>query len=307
MKARQTIITIKTYFMKTLYSNLKFFGWVLFYLFTSTHVSAQEDSIIQTNALQPDTIFNRINIYVFTKDPVHKVDWFGFTVKLRAGMRSLFHSNKLYVIRAKSGEQIGRKIEEIFEGKNARIGSIWFDSHGAYRRGYSSVNIGKDEFSFKNINDTSATLSLRKIAEYTDEKSRIGIGSCYGGATYLFPGSEQAGPGRMNGDSLMIGMGQIFSGSNVYGSESWVMVKPGMFSDNFAFAGYPLGKRYKKDYWQPVWERLGNWNMYNSEIDAIVPVNTVGLNQKGSITIRMRHYQELSKGKKAVGKSMVKN
>ena len=29
--------------------------------------------------------------------------------------------------------------------EKAVIGSIWFDSHGAYRRGYSSINIGKDE------------------------------------------------------------------------------------------------------------------------------------------------------------------
>jgi hypothetical protein len=307
VKAKQPVIKIKTYFMKTTYLTFKSFGLVLLSLLITTRVWSQNDSMVQTSTLEPDSVTNRVNFYIFTKDPVHKVDWFGFTVKMRAGIRSLFHSKKLYVIRAKSAEQIGRKIEEILDENNARIGTIWFDSHGAYRRGYSSVNIGKDEFSFKNINDTSATGSLRKIAEYTDEKSRIGIGSCYGGATYLFPGSEQAGPGRMNGDSLMIGMGNIFSGSNIYGSESWVMVKPGMFNDKFAFAGYPLGKRYKKDYWQPVWERLGNWNMYNSEIDAIVPVNTVGLNQKGSITIRMRHYQDLSKGKKAVGKSMVKN
>jgi hypothetical protein len=277
---------------------LKFLGLVLFIICTTTHAWAQEDSI-QTNTPAPDTIFKRINIYVFTKDPVHKIDWFGLTVKMRAGIRSLFHSKKLYVIRAKNGEQIGRKIEEILNRENARIGSIWFDSHGAYRKGYSSINIGDDEFSFKNINDTSATISLQKIAKYTDKNSRIGIGSCHGGATYPFPGAEKAGPGRMNGDSLLIGMGNIFKGSNIYGSESWVMVKPGMFSDNFALAGYPLGKRYKKDYYQPAWERLGNWNMYNSETDAIVPVNTVGLNQKGSITIRMRNYQELGKGKKA--------
>lgn len=277
---------------------LRLLGLAFFITCSATHAWSQDNSV-QINTVVPDTSFNRINIYVFTNDLAHKIDWFGFTVKLRARIRRLFHPNKFYVINAKDVEQVERRIDEICDGKKARIGSLWFDSHGAFRKGYSSINIGKNEFNFKNINDTTATSSLAKMAKYTDKNTRIAIGSCHGGATYSFSGSEMAGPGRMNGDSLMIGLGKIFQGSNIYGSESWVMVKPGMFNDNFALAGYPLGKRYKKDYYQPAWEELGNWNMYNSEIDAIVPVNTVGLNKQGSITIRMRNYQDLGKGKKA--------
>jgi hypothetical protein len=33
----------------------------------------------------------------------------------------------------------------------------------------------------------------------------------------------------MNGDSLMIGMGNVFKGSMIYASESVVMAKPGLF------------------------------------------------------------------------------
>jgi hypothetical protein len=293
--------------MKTQFlPQFRFATLLIMAIFGFTYVHAQMPDNAQKDTLLQPAQVKRINFYIFTKDPAHKVDFFGFTVKLRAGLRSLFYANKLYVIRAKSADQVAGKLEEILVKEKAVIGSIWFDSHGAYRRGYSSINIGKDEFSFKNINDTSATRALQTIAAFSDKESKIGIGSCYGGATYDFPGSEQAGPGRMNGDSLMHGMGRIFAGSNIYGSESWVMVKPGMFGDKFAFAGYPLGKRYKKDYWKPVWERLGDWNMYNSELNTIIPVNTVGLNQKGSITIRMRDYQELSKGKKATTKSLVK-
>ena len=82
------------------------------------------------------------------------------------------------------------------------------------------------------------------------------------------------------------------------------MAKPGIFNDNFGFAGYPLGKRYRKVYWKPVWERLGQWNMYSTRTNVFEPVNTVALHSDGSIKIRSRKYQDLNKGQKAVAKNL---
>ena len=72
------------------------------------------------------------------------------------------------------------------------------------------------------------------------------------------PGSATVKKRPMNGDSLMIGMGKThFMVVLFYASGGWVMMKPGIFSDKFGFAGYPLGKRYRTLYWKPVWDHLG--------------------------------------------------
>lgn len=248
----------------------------------------------------------RLNFYIFTKDADSKLDFFGKTALLRARTKSLLSKGRLYVINAQHTAQAVFRILAILTQANAMVGSVWIDSHGLYKQGYSSFHIGSDEYSYKNINDSAHTALLRLLAPYCDANSHIGIGSCYGGATFYFPGSPTAPPGRMNGDSLMLGMGRIFNRSTIYGSESWVMAKPGIFSDNFGFAGYPLGKRYRTRYWQPVWERLGQWNRLQANSDSLEPINTVALNNKGTITVRAWHYQQLDKGQKAVEKNLAK-
>jgi hypothetical protein len=249
---------------------------------------------------------NRCNFYVFTKDGSRKLDFLGYTVLVRLGFKKIFVKKKLYVIVAKNSCQVTNKIIAILNKQHALVGNIWFDSHGLYEQGYSSFHIGSDEFSYKNIHDTGYTCVLKQLAGYCDTKSNIGLGSCYAGATFNFPGSAIVPAGRMNGDSLMIGVGKIFSGSTIYGSESWVMMKPGIFNDNFGFAGYPLGKKYRTKYWQPVWERLGKWNRYNAECRTIESINTVALNNQGAITVRARNYQELKKGKNAIESNLAK-
>jgi hypothetical protein len=248
----------------------------------------------------------RLNFYIFTKDASSKLDFFGKTALLRARTKSLLSKGQLYVINAQHTAQTVYRILAILAQENALLGSLWFDSHGLYKQGYSSFHIGSDEYSYKNIDDSGHTALLQLLARYCDAESHIGIGSCYGGATFYFPGSATVAPGRMNGDSLMMGMGRIFSQSTIYGSESWVMAKPGIFSDNFGFAGYPLGKRYRSRYWQPVWERLGQWNRYSTATGQFEAVNTIALNSQGQITVRARHYQWLEKGQKAVEKNMAK-
>ena len=246
------------------------------------------------------------NFYIYTKEAGAKIDFFGKTILLRARIKSALSKKALYVIVAENSQQVSNRMIEILNDRKAMIGNVWIDSHGLYRQGYSSFHIGIDEFSYKNILDTTYTKSLRDLAAYCDEQTNFGLGSCYGGATFNFPGSATALPGRMNGDSLMIGLGNIFTRSIIYGSESWVMAKPGILNDNFGFAGYPLGKRYRTTYWKPVWERLGKWNRYSKISGIFEPVNTIALNGKGQINVRMRSYQQLEKGQKAVRRNVAK-
>jgi hypothetical protein len=247
-----------------------------------------------------------LNFYIFTKDASSKFDLFGTTALLRAKKRGLFSQKTLFVIEAENTQQVVNEMIAVLGKYNAVIGNIWIDAHGLYKQGYSSFHIGADEYSYKNINDSCHTSILQQLVPYSNDNTTIGIGSCYGGATFYFPGSATVPCGRMNGDSLMTGLGRIFARATIYGSESWVMAKPGIFNDNFGFAGYPLGKRYRNTYWQPVWERLGQWNRYRAATGIFEPVNTVALNKKGEITVRSRHYQELNKGQKAIEKNLAR-
>ncbi len=205
---------------------------------------------------------------------------------------------KFHYLAVTSDEEAVIKMKKILEKHHAKIGSLWFDSHGLYKQGYSSFHVGDKEFSFKNITDTNTTQWLQQLKVYCDSGTSIGIGSCYGGATFDFPGNEFASAGRMNGDSLMIGLGKIFTHSTIYGSESWVMNKPGIFANNFAFAGYPWGKKYKKAVWTPVWNYLGSWKKYNYSTDEMQSINTVALDRKGNINIRSRNYLALEKAQR---------
>lgn len=235
----------------------------------------------------------RMNIYVISKD--QKKEILPFTVKVRAVFKSLLSKKRMRVIVASKSEFAAAKIERLLKKHHAVIGNLWFDSHGLYKNGYSSFSIGEDHFSYKNINDSTQTAFLQRIALYTDENTRVGLGSCYGGATFIHPGTATVKSGPMKGDSLMIGMGKIFKGATVYASGGWVMMKPGIFSDNFGFAGYPLGKKYRTQYWRPVWDHLGEWYAYSTKEGYIKNVNTVALSRIGEITIRDRNYLSLHK------------
>jgi hypothetical protein len=243
-----------------------------------------------------------LNVYVISKS--EKFEFLPFTVKIRAIAKSIFSNKRMRVIVAPSSEFAAAKIEKLMTKHHAVIGNLWFDSHGLYKNGFSSFTIGQDNFNYKNINDSNHTAFLQKIAGYTDDKTKVGIGSCYGGATFIHPGSATVKSGPMNGDSLMIGMGKIFNGATIYASGGWVMMKPGIFSDNFGFAGYPLGKRYRTEYWRPVWDHLGEWYSYTSKEGFIRNINTVALTRIGEIKVRERNYLSLSKAIKKQGKAI---
>ncbi len=272
--------------------------------FAAVQVTAQSPG--ELNNEQLNTGKKTCNFYVFTQDASKKFDLLGTTALIRICIKSMFMKKKLYVIVARNSRQVCGRIISILNRQNAVIGNIWFDSHGLYKQGYSSFHIGSDEFSYKNIHNSATTAALKELAPYCNGQTNVGIGSCYGGATFNFPGTAKVPPGRMNGDSLMMGLGEIFSSASIFGSESWVMAKPGIFNNNFGFAGYPLGKRYRTTYWQPVWERLGQWNRYSRSSGIFEAVNTVALNRQGIINVRARNYQELFKGQKAVWKNLTR-
>ncbi len=249
---------------------------------------------------------SRINFYVITKEKSKKFDFTAFSVNLRAKIRGLSDRKTLYVLTAASSEDAAEQILRIVERRKKMIGNIWFDSHGHYRNRYSSFHVGADVFSYKNINDSAATKYLKLISAYCDENTKIGLGACYAGASFDFPATDSTPASPMKGDSLLIGLGNIFHRSQVYASEGWVMAKPGIFSNKFGFAGYPLGKRYLDSVWAPVWEHLGEWRQYSATTGVLKNVPTLSLNRWGDIRFRERNYQDLRKAKKTIAEKMSK-
>ena len=133
----------------------------------------------------------------------------------------------------------------------------------------SSFSVGNNKFYYKNIYDSTSAVDLYRIAKFCDKNTKIGLGACYAGADYEFPATDSSKAVKMNGDSLLQGLGKIFSSSTIYASQSWVMAKPGMFTQKFGFAGYPIQKRFLDEVYQPVWEHLGSWSAYSPETQTI--------------------------------------
>lgn len=246
----------------------------------------------------------RINFFVFTKEKTKKRDWPGVYVLTRARIKSFFHHKSFRVIRAHTTENAAMKIEAILKKHDKLIKNIWFDSHGHYGNRYSSFRVGKDQFSYKNINDSISVIYLEKIAAFCDEQTKVALGSCYAAADFYFPATDSTPATRMNGDSLMIGLGKIFNRSTIYACESWVMSKPGIFSNKFGFAGYPLNKSFKDAVYAPVWERLGMWRRYSFQYNELKRIPTIALDRYGNIHVRAREYHNLPKAKKKIGNAL---
>ncbi len=244
----------------------------------------------------------RINFFVFTREKSKKLDLQSIYTLLRARIKSFFHRNKFYVIKAGSSADAAIKIKDILITKKKLIKNIWFDSHGHYGNRYSSFRIGTDQFSYKNISNNDATAYLKQLALYCDEQSKVGLGACYAGADFYFPATDSTPASRMNGDSLMIGLGKIFTLSSIYASESWVMAKPGTFTNRLGFAGYPLNKKFKDSIWVPVWERIGKWKQYFPLANQLSSVPTIALDRSGNIHVNSTFYNNSKKAQRKIAK-----
>lgn len=252
-----------------------------------------------------NTVQRRINFYVVNKPKTF--DLFSRLVIVRARKRGMSRSEKFIVIVAQSAEEVRTKMMDYLQKKNAMIGSLWFDTHGRYANGYSSFILGKDEFSYKTIRDTTATKALRELAPFCDEYTRIAIGSCYGGATFEKPAHNNAPAMRMNGDSLMIGLANVLPLATIFGTEGWVMTKPGIFhKHSYALAGYPLQRRFKDEVYRPVWQHMGIWHSYSTTSKQFETINTLSLTRMGSIHVKDVSYLDKKKTQRRLNRNLAK-
>ncbi|MBP6024326.1 hypothetical protein [Ferruginibacter sp.] len=253
------------------------------------------------NSSQPQ---RRLNFMVSPKQK--KFDQAPFSFQLQAKLMRKYHKADFYVIIVSSSKEMVKKITHILERKNALIGNIWFDSHGHYQRRRSLFEIGEEEFNYKTIRDSALTVHLKKLSAYCDTNTNVGIGSCYGGATYTLPAVETFPAQRMNGDSLMIGTSKLFSNATVYACESFVMTGVGIMNANYALAGMPGRKKFKDPIYAPVWEKLGEWNCYSGKNGEFKKPVTVSLHHDGRISYKQRNYLSFSKNKKKLEKKIQK-
>src|SRR5215831_2376662 len=280
----------------------------LFILLTaSIHSIAQTDYTAQTVCdRSTEKVFRRrVNFYVVNKPKTS--DLFSKLVVVRARIKGMTRANKFIVIIAKSSEEVKIKIQDYLQKKNAMIGSLWFDTHGHYANGYSSFILGKDEFSYKTIKDTGKMKELRALATYCDQYTKVAIGSCYSGATYEKPSHNGQPASRMNGDSLMIGVANLLPNATIYGTEGWVMTKPGIFNkQSYALAGYPLQKRFHDEVYRPVWEHMGIWHSYSTITKKFETINTLSLTRMGSIHVKEVTYLDREKSKQRLEKNLAR-
>jgi hypothetical protein len=245
-----------------------------------------------------------INIYIISKDK-----YFDLTNRIilwQAKLSSLFHSEKLKIVTATCTANAEKKISALVNKNHCVINNIWFDSHGKYRKGYSSFMIGRDEYDYKNISDSSHFSELKKIAAFCTTNTKVGIGACYAAADYNFPVLQNSKLENMYGDSLLKGMGNIFKGSSIYACKSWVMAKPWVFGSKNALAGFPLDRQYKDTIFIPVWKRMGEWNMYSTTVGIIEPVKSIYLSADGDIRIRRHSYLEKKKAQRKLARNLRK-
>ena len=271
---------------------------------TSIISIAQRDTI-QTSVSNSRAGQRRLNFYIANKPK--RFDLFSRLVIIRARKQGLSRHHDFVAIVATSSKEVRQKMERHLRRKKAMIGSLWFDTHGRYANGYSSFILGTDEFSYKTIKDTVHTAQLRALAPYCDEYTQVAIGSCYSGATYEKPAHNGIPASRMNGDSLMIGLAHVMRNATIYGTEGWVMTKPGIFKKHsYALAGYPLQKRFKDEVYRPVWEHMGIWHSYSSRTNSFQTTNTLSLTRTGTIHVKAVTYLARKKSKERLAKNLKK-
>ena len=235
----------------------------------------------------------KLNFFIISKRKKGKLDLATRFNIFRTKIKSLFRPTNFVSIVAEDAQKASAKIQHRLIKYNARIGTIWFDSHGMYKKGYSLFSIGHDEINSKTIRDSSVRDAFNQLASASDSETKLVIGSCYGGATYSRSSIDYSDTTRMNGDSLMIAMGEIFKTARIYGSESWVMTKPGLFNDKkSAVAGFPKRKLFRDICYKPAWENMGKWNEYTSSAHTFCMVNPVTLDSYGNLQINRRTFSD---------------
>jgi len=249
----------------------------------------------------------KLNFFVVSKRKKGKLDPATSFNVLRTKIKSLWRPKNFVAIIAADADQASAKILHRLKKYNANIGTVWFDSHGFYKKGYSLFYIGHDEISFKKFKDSSFTNPFDSLTPYATNETRLVIGSCYGGATYHRLSIDYRDTTRMNGDSLMIELAKLFPQAKIYGSESWVMTKPGIFNDKgVAVAGFPKRKLFHDVCYRPAWENIGKWNEYNAATGTLTQINSVTLDSYGNLEVVRRSFNEKPATQKDIQKNILK-
>jgi hypothetical protein len=247
---------------------------------------------------------HRLNFFIISRPKKGKFDGASRFNILRTRVRSLFQKEKFVSIVAYSAEQVSRKMMKRLHKGKYEIGTLWFDSHGKYKKGHSLFYLGHDEFNYISIKDTVKNRALRVLTPYCSTSTQVVIGSCYGGATFKRGFAHSGDSMRMNGDSLMIGLSNVLHQATVYGSESWVLTKPGLFHGTSAVAGYPLRKLFRDEVYRPAWEKIGKWNVYAPGLDGVVTIPPVSLDKQGNLLVQNKAYQDKKKIRRKIRRKL---
>jgi len=267
------------------------------------NVSAASDLEQQTASLYEKS---KMNFFIISKPKKGKIDIASRFNIMRGKIKGLFRKKVFVAIVARDARHASAKVQRKLNKYDGRIGTLWFDSHGMYRKGYSLFYIGHDEISYYTLKDSAIASPLRQLAAYSSDETRVVIGSCYGGATYYRCSIDYKDTTRMNGDSLMITLGKVLKAASVYGSESWVMTKPGLFLERAAVAGYPRRKLFRDLVYQPAWENMGKWNEYNALTNSFASINPVTMDMYGNLMVRHISYTSKEEVIKDINKMLGK-
>ena len=252
----------------------------------------------------PPASKKRVNVIISTK--ARKIDGAQYSFQWQAALTRLFHKRKLYLFYVDSIQEAASRVSKRLEKENALIDNLWFDGHGHIGRRTSIIEIGKDEVNTQTIHEDYISNALKKIAAYCDSNTNVGIGSCYSAATFTLPAIDKFPAQRMNGDSLMIAMGNLMPGSTMYGTRSWVMSKLGVFSNSFALAGHLTRKVFKDPLLEPIWDTQGEWLTYNSHTGKFTEIKTVALDGEGNILTKSNNYLDTKKQQKRLARKKKK-
>lgn len=247
---------------------------------------------------------NSVNFFVISKRQKGRFDVATKYNIVRTKLKKIFHGKNFMPVVAKNGTDMCAQIEKKLKKRNAQIGTIWFDSHGKFKKGYALFTIGENEYNYSSIKDSSLAAHFIKLAPYIGPKSSIIIGSCYGGATFKRLTNRYKDTAHMRGDSLMIYIGMLLKNGVVYGSESWVMSRPGLFLKKMSLYGNPGRKKFHDTYFKPAWESIGKWNKYEVASSNFMPANAITLNSNGQLIEFKNPFYIKKKYKKSIKRTI---
>ena len=271
-------------------------------LFFSTQAPAATPRSIQVDSFSKQ----RLNFFIVSKRKKGHLDLATRYNIMRTKLKGIFHRHTFIAITAGDMNDAVVKMKRNLDATNTRLGTVWFDSHGAYKKGYSLFCVGKDECNSNSLAEPELDSSMKLIHGYSDNQTKVVIGSCYGGATYSRQSIDYSQTYKMDGDCLMKELARHFQMASIYGSESWVMSKPGLFNRKPAVGGNPGRKLFLDVCYKPVWENVGKWNVYASDTDQFLPSNTIALDEFGNLVIRDKSYVEERKLKKEISSKLKK-